>query len=145
MFNINHNSNGLLNKIKRKIEHKFYYDKYYEILHSMKNASSKDIEKGFMKLFALICKWWWGFNKKTINTLLDELIRGNWDRYHLTEEEKAYDQQRNFSEFRASAKYFIDRYSLDRLHRLVYDYRRWESKAFGELYYYKNTSKNYRR
>lgn len=100
-----------------------FCDKYK---NGIGNYKFDEIEKDYKSVFFSICKDWFGWknNRKQIEDFYDELVQGNWKRLHYTKKEKgmsADDVLKN--SIVPDMFYFSDRWSIDRLCRIHYDFR----------------------
>lgn len=64
-----------------------------------------------------------GFNKEGRRYLWDNLVQGNWEHIHQSEEERLWSREKWLEEFYLDLWYCSDRMSLDRLTRLHWQYR----------------------
>lgn len=74
------------------------------------------IERTWHNVFGAVAKCM-GFPKKARRFLWESLVQGNWERLHLTEEERSKTPDEWLDELRGDVWYCSDRWSLDRLAR----------------------------
>ena len=67
-----------------------------------------------------------GFNKATRRILWDDLVMGNWERLHQTDEERHMTSDEWLDKLYWDVFYCSDRWSLDRLTRCHWMYRQYE-------------------
>jgi hypothetical protein len=72
-----------------------------------------------------------GFTGKQRSMLWSELAAGNWKRLHLTPAEEEKTEAEWLNEFRWDVLYCSDRFSLDRLMRCHWLFRRYMEAATG--------------
>ena len=72
-----------------------------------------------------------GFSKKSRVFLWVQLAYGNWEHFHLTDEEKNLSADEWLEKFRNEVFYCSDRWSFDRLTRVHWIYRQYSRKVKG--------------
>ena len=110
-----------------------YFDKSMDLCRYI--ASGKYTPEGVER------RWHQAFNcvlayfdvpKKARGFFWEELVVGNWDRLHQTEEEKKLKAADWAEKLRWEVFYCSDRWSVDRLCRCHWLYRQYEESARGE-------------
>jgi hypothetical protein len=94
------------------------------IINNNDNISSKKIEHLWHDAFNTILKSF-NFNRKARDYMWEELVRGNWKRLHLTEDEKSLSSYRWLDQLMGEVWYCSDRWSLDRLTRCHWLFRNY--------------------
>lgn len=84
--------------------------------------TNDELTRRWKSVFFLITKRM-GFNKEGRRYLWDNLVQGNWEHIHQTEEERTWKREKWLEGFGLDLWYCSDRMSLDRLTRLHWMYR----------------------
>lgn len=84
----------------------------------------KDVAEMWSRVFFNVAREL-GFNKATRRILWRDLVVGNWDRLHLTEDEREMAPHEWIQALRSDVWYCSDRWSLDRLARCHWLYRQY--------------------
>ena len=100
------------------------------------NCTPQKVEEYWHRTFSCVAKYL-GFNKATRKILWEELVYGNWERLHTTEEEQKLTPQEWLRKLHYEVFYCSDRWSLDRLTRCHWLYRqyKWALFRMGEVDY----------
>lgn len=81
-----------------------------------------------------------GFNRATTRILWEDLVHGNWERLHQTDEERLLSPDSWLGKLRDDVFYCSDRWCLDRLTRCHWLYRQYERSLMrGDWMSYRNT------
>lgn len=91
----------------------------------------RKVSKLWRCAFSCVAKYL-GFNKATRRILWEQLVQGNWDRLHQTEEEARRTPEEWLDKLYWQVSYCSDRWSLDRLSRCHWLYRQY-MEACGEV------------
>ena len=107
------------------------YRKIGELLRYIRSEGccAAGVESRWHQVFNIVLRDL-GFTRKQRSFMWGELMYGNWDRLHLTDEEKAKPSSEFLDDFYYDVLYCSDRWSLDRLmrcHWLYRAYRRTDS------------------
>lgn len=73
-----------------------------------------------------------GFPDKCIRVMWDELVVGNWERLHMTDEEQERTAAEWLEQLRLEVYYCSDRWSIDRLSRCHWLFRAYRRAAKRE-------------
>lgn len=106
---------------------KFHKKYEYNLLFDVDDLAEFCMD--WRKLFIRICQNEFGFSKKNAQYMFDEFGYGNWVHLNMTDEEKAMTADDWLEKFLADVFYCSDRWSLDRLLRCHWQYRK-TSNAF---------------
>lgn len=126
--------------MKRKSQSwKYPYDASMELCAYLKkgDCTQKGVESRWHKTFSLVLAYLGPFPRATRSYLWDELVIGNWERLHLTDEEQRMPPDHWLEKLRWEIWYCSDRWSLDRLTRCHWLYRAygwacWRNKQENE-------------
>lgn len=97
------------------------------------NCRPQKVEEHWHRTFSCVAKYL-GFNKATRKVLWEELVCGNWERLHTTEEEDKLTPEEWLEKLRYEVFYCSDRWSLDRLTRCHWLYRQYEWALYWKRY-----------
>lgn len=104
------------------------YDQSMALCRYIKDAGTscnpKSVEEMWHRTFCCAAREL-GFNRATRRILWEELVGGNWARLHRTIEEDDYSVERWLKLLRDDVFYCSDRWSLDRLTRCHWLFRRY--------------------
>ena len=92
------------------------------------NVTYQGVQDRWHHTFNCIARYL-GFSKKSRSLLWEELARGNWEHFHLTDEEKAMTADEWLNKFKNELFYCSDRWSFDRLTRVHWVYRQYSHKV----------------
>lgn len=87
-----------------------------------KKVTEKKLRRKWNKLFIDICQYM-GIDNLSAIVLFEQLVLGNWEHIHLTEDEEKYTHSEWLAKFSSDIFYCSDRWSLDRLMRCHWLYR----------------------
>lgn len=91
----------------------------------------RKVEEYWHRTFCCVAKYL-GFGRKERGILWDQLVRGNWERLHTTEEEDGKAPDHWLEKLAWDCFYCSDRWSLDRLTRCHWLYRAYMSATKRE-------------
>lgn len=103
-------------------------DFYRECSDSYTNVDT--VKTSWHKIFNNVCLYL-GINKRSANVLWSDMCYGNWKHLHKTEEEVKKTESQWFDDFVNDMLYCSDRWSVDRLMRVHWMFRKWGEKAVG--------------
>lgn len=111
---------------KRDMHWKEPYDQSFVLVRYIKasNCSPQKVEKHWHRTFNCVAKYL-GFNKPTRKILWNELVYGNWEHLHTTEDESKMTPEAWLEKLHYEVAYCSDRWSLDRLTRCHWLYRQY--------------------
>lgn len=120
---------------KREITSEVTYssaDKAYDYSMNFQKVENipEEIKNNWHLIFQEVAKTL-GFDSVAIDILWDNLVVGNWERLHATDEERALSEADVLKAFKSDVFYCSDRWSLDRLTRCHWLYRQYMRKAKG--------------
>jgi hypothetical protein len=96
------------------------------------DCTQKGIEGRWHKTFSLVLAYLGPFPRDTRRYMWDELVSGNWERLHITDEERCLPPEYWLEELRSDVFYCSDRWSLDRLTRCHWLYRAYVHACWHE-------------
>ena len=101
----------------------------------MGDCTQKGVEDRWRKVFTLVLAHLGPFPRDTRSYLWKELVNGNWERLHLTDDERLNPPEYWLERLMSDVWYCSDRWSLDRLTRCHWLYRsyKWACWRFNEL------------
>lgn len=88
------------------------------------HVTPKKVEEYWHRALNCVAKYL-GFNRATRRILWEDLVYGNWDRLHMTEEEEKMTPDDWLDKLYWEVFYCSDRYTLDRLTRCHWLYRKY--------------------
>lgn len=112
--------------MKRKIKSwKPAYDASMELCKYLKagDCTQNGVEDRWHKTFSLVLAYLGPFPRDTRNYLWKELVNGNWELLHVTDEERLKPPEYWLERLKGDVWYCSDRWSLDRLTRCHWLYR----------------------
>jgi len=111
------------------------YEKSMELCKYIEHGSCKlkKVEKKWRDVFGQVLKDM-GYPKECRDDMWYELVQGNWERLHFTEDDEKKTVDDWLDEFRGDVFYCSDRWSLDRLCRTHWLFRAYR-KASGAGFY----------
>lgn len=104
------------------------YEQSFALVNYIKAGTCRPqkLEEHWHRTFNCVAKFL-GFNRATRKVLWNELVCGNWERLHTTEEENERTPEEWADELCLEVSYCSDRWSLDRLTRCHWLYRQYMS------------------
>lgn len=92
------------------------------------DCDPRKVEEHWHRAFNCVAKHL-GFNKVTRRILWEDLVIGNWERLHQTDDESHWTPEKWLDKLRWEVMYCSDRWSLDRLTRCHWIWRQYEWEA----------------
>ena len=92
------------------------------------DCDPRRVEEHWHRTFNCVAKYL-GFNKSTRRILWEDLVYGNWDRLHMTEDEKRMTPDDWLDKLHWEVLCCSDRYTLDRLTRCHWIWRQYASES----------------